>query len=198
LRGRKTTNERKYVLKHQNNRRFIKTALLTAAIAGVCATGAAVPSFAADDVGGAYARGSHAHLRHAAHFGGHHSGRAHHGGGAQLTYFYRGGKLQLVNTDRGGGLDGVASVYHDRITANGEHMNPNAMTAAHKSLPIGSIVTVHNKHNGRSVTVRINDRGPYVTGRVIDLSPGAARVIGMDGLAPVSLSVNGRGHHRFS
>jgi rare lipoprotein A len=79
-------------------------------------------------------------------------------------------------------------------------MNPNAMTAAHKSLPMGSIVTVHNKRNGRAVTVRINDRGPYVTGRVIDLSPAAARVIGMDGLAPVSLSVNGRvgGHRRFS
>jgi rare lipoprotein A len=57
---------------------------------------------------------------------------------------------------------------------------------------------VHNKRNGRSVTVRINDRGPYVTGRVIDLSPGAARVIGMDGLAPVSLTVNGRIGHRYS
>jgi len=111
---------------------------------------------------------------------------------AQLTYFHQGGKLHLVNTDRNGGLQGVASVYHDRITANGEHMNPNAMTAAHKSLPMGSRVTVTNKHNGRSVTVRINDRGPYVTGRVIDLSPGAARVLGVDGLAQVSLQVNGR------
>jgi rare lipoprotein A len=97
-----------------------------------------------------------------------------------------------VNADRNGGLQGTASVYHDRITANGEHMNPNAMTAAHKSLPMGSRVTVTNKHNGRSVTVRINDRGPYVTGRVIDLSPGAARVLGVDGLAQVSLQVNGR------
>jgi peptidoglycan lytic transglycosylase len=151
-------------LKYQNKRRSTKAALLTAAIVGACATGAVAPSFAAT-----------------------------HQGGAQLTYFYRGGKLQLVNTDSGGGLDGVASVYHDPITANGEHMNPDAMTAAHKSLPMGSIVTVHNKRNGRSVTVRINDRGPYVTGRVIDLSPGAARIIGMDGLAPVSLTVNGRG-----
>jgi rare lipoprotein A (peptidoglycan hydrolase) len=111
---------------------------------------------------------------------------------AQLTYFHQHGKLHLVNTDRNGGLQGVASVYHDRITANGEHMNPNAMTAAHKSLPMGSRVTVFNKRNGRSVTVRINDRGPYVTGRVIDLSPGAARVLGVDGLAQVSLQVNGR------
>src|SRR5215475_5445524 len=111
---------------------------------------------------------------------------------AQLTYFHRNGKLHLVNTDRNGGMQGVASVYHDRITANGEHMNPNAMTAAHKSLPMGSRVTVFNKRNGRSVSVRINDRGPYVTGRVIDLSPGAARVLGVDGLAQVSLQVNGR------
>jgi len=111
---------------------------------------------------------------------------------AQLTYFHRNGKLHLVNTDHNGGLQGIASVYHDRITANGEHMDPNAMTAAHKSLPIGSRVTVTNRHNGRSATVRINDRGPYVTGRVIDLSPGAARAIGVDGLAPVSLQVNGR------
>jgi rare lipoprotein A len=156
-------------LKHQNKRRSIRSALLTAAFAGVCATGAVAPSLAAD---------------------------AHHGG-AKLTYFYRGGKLQLVNTDRNGGLNGIASVYHDPKTANGERMNPNAMTAAHKSLPMGSIVTVHNKRNGRSVTVRINDRGPYVTGRVIDLSPGAARVIGMDGLAPVSLTVNGRRGNRY-
>jgi rare lipoprotein A len=182
------TNRKDYVLK-QNT---IKAALLATALAG--ALGASIaPSFAADSFDGAYARGSHAHLRHARHLGHHEAGRRH--GGAQLTYFYRGGKLHLVNTDHNGGLDGIASVYHDRITANGEHMNANAMTAAHKSLPIGSIVTVHNKRNGRAVTVRINDRGPYVTGRVIDLSPGAARVIGMDGLAPVWVSVNGRGGH---
>jgi rare lipoprotein A len=156
--------------KHQNKRRSITAALLTTAVAGVCATAAVNPSLAANA---------------------HHGARAHHHGSAKLTYFHQGGKLHLVNTDRNGGLDGVASVYHDQITANGEHMNPNAMTAAHKSLPIGSRVTVHNKSNGRSVTVRINDRGPYVTGRVIDLSPGAAHVIGMDGLAPVSLTVNG-------
>ena len=148
-------------MKHQNNRRTIKAALMTAAVAGICAAGFAAPSFAADqgEFGAAYARGSHSHLRHASHLG----GAGHRHGGAQLTYFYRGGKLHLVNTDRNSGLDGVASVYHDPITANGEHMNPNAMTAAHKSLPMGSIVTVHNKSNGRSVTVRINDRGPYVT-----------------------------------
>jgi rare lipoprotein A len=183
---------RKELVLKQNNRRTVKAALIATAVAGVFGAGVA-PSLAQyqpDAFDGVYARGSHAHLRHAQHAGRHH-------GGAQLTYYYSGGKLRLVNTDRNGGLDGVASVYHDAKTANGEHMNPNAMTAAHKSLPMGSIVTVHNKRNGRSVTVRINDRGPYVTGRVIDLSPGAARVIGMDGLAPVSLTVNGHGSHRF-
>jgi rare lipoprotein A len=202
-------------LRNQNTRRrSIKAALLTAALTGVFATGVEVaPSLARQSLpaaeaqtggelnvrsttdhgdasfGSAYGRGHRAHLRRAAHY----SERTHrHHGGPQLTYFHRNGKLHLVNTDRNGGLSGIASVYHDPITANGEHMNPNAMTAAHKSLPMGSRVTVHNHRNGRSLTVRINDRGPYVTGRVIDLSPGAARVLGVDGLAPVSLTVNGR------
>ena len=99
---------------------------------------------------------------------------------------------RAAKADPRSGFSGIASVYHDPITANGEHMNPNAMTAAHKTLPFGSRVTVFNRRNGRSATVRINDRGPYVAGRVIDLSPGAARVLGVDGLAPVSLKVGSR------
>ena len=106
--------------------------------------------------------------------------------------------MRNYGVDVGSGLSGIASVYHDPITANGEHMNPNAMTAAHKSLPLGSMVTVHKRTNGRSATVRINDRGPYVRGRVIDLSPGAARALGVDGLAPVALSVNGRTTRRVA
>jgi rare lipoprotein A len=84
---------------------------------------------------------------------------------------------------------GIASVYNDSRTANGERMNPGAMTAAHRTLPFGCMVTVFNHNNGRSAVVRINDRGPFVHGRVIDLSPAAARVLGVDGLASVSLSV---------
>ncbi len=68
-------------------------------------------------------------------------------------------------------------------------MNPGAMTAAHRTLPFGTRVTVVNRRNGRSAVVRINDRGPFVHGRVIDLSPAAARALGVDGLAPVSLIV---------
>jgi rare lipoprotein A len=84
---------------------------------------------------------------------------------------------------------GIASVYSDRQTASGETMDPGALTAAHRTLPFGTEVTVINHDNGRSVVVRINDRGPFVRGRVIDLSPAAARALGVDGLAPVSLVV---------
>jgi len=78
---------------------------------------------------------------------------------------------------------GVASYYgrrfHGRLTANGERFNMRAMTAAHKTLPFGTMVRVTNPSNGRSVVVRINDRGPFIPGREIDLSRGAAEAIGM-------------------
>ena len=96
-----------------------------------------------------------------------------------------------------GSQTGIASVYANgdghawSKTANGERVNPNALTAAHKSLPFGTLVSVTNKRNGRSVTVRINDRGPFVAGRVIDLTPAGARAIGASGLAPVALTVVG-------
>ena len=63
-------------------------------------------------------------------------------------------------------------------TASGERMNPSAMTAAHRSLPFGTKVKVTNRNNGKSVVVRINDRGPFIRGRVIDVSKGAARELG--------------------
>ncbi len=77
---------------------------------------------------------------------------------------------------------GRASWYalHSR-TASGERMNPSAMTAAHRSLPFGTRVTVTNKTNGRSVVVRINDRGPFIRGRILDLSKGAAQRLGFVG-----------------
>ncbi|MGX9425258.1 MULTISPECIES: septal ring lytic transglycosylase RlpA family protein [Bradyrhizobium] len=72
-------------------------------------------------------------------------------------------------------------------TASGERMDPNAMTAAHRTRPFGSHVTVTSHSTGRSVTVRINDRGPFIKRRCIDLSTGAAHALGMAGTAPVSL-----------
>jgi rare lipoprotein A len=88
-------------------------------------------------------------------------------------------------------VSGIASVYTDKDTASGEPMDPAAMTAAHRTLPFGTEVTVVNRDKGRSAVVRINDRGPYVQGRVIDLSPTAAQALGVDGLASVSLIVDG-------
>ena len=84
--------------------------------------------------------------------------------------------------------------FHGRLTANGERYNQNGLTAAHKTLPFGTQVRVTNLRNGRSVIVRINDRGPFVGGRVIDLSKGAASVIGLvsSGVAPVQLEILGR------
>ncbi len=87
---------------------------------------------------------------------------------------------------------GIASVYSGGRTANGERAAAGGMTAAHRSLPFGTRVRVTNRHSGRSVVVRINDRGPFVRGRVIDVTPAAARAIGFSGLAPVTLSVLGR------
>ena len=72
-------------------------------------------------------------------------------------------------------------------TAEGKSYNPNGMTAAHRTLPFGTMLRVTNVRNGRSVVVRINDRGPFVKGRDIDLSLGACRVIGNDGLASVRI-----------
>ena len=84
---------------------------------------------------------------------------------------------------------GIASVYSGEKTANGEYAHASALTAAHKSLPFGTKVRVTNLHNGRSVIVRINDRGPYISGRIIDLTPAGARAIGSAGLAQVELTV---------
>lgn len=84
---------------------------------------------------------------------------------------------------------GMASVYHGQRTASGEYAHAHKMTAAHRSLPFGTKVRVTNRRNGRSVVVRINDRGPYVRGRVIDVTPAAADALGFSGLTSVTLLV---------
>ena len=90
-------------------------------------------------------------------------------------------------------MGGVASYYgpgfQGRKTASGERFHSGALTAAHRTLKFGAMVRVSNRSNGRSVLVRINDRGPFVGGRVIDLSVAAARSIGMGGTAHVTLEV---------
>ncbi|MGI9521501.1 MAG: septal ring lytic transglycosylase RlpA family protein [Hyphomicrobiaceae bacterium] len=93
---------------------------------------------------------------------------------------------------RGGTLRGLASYYwQPQRVASGGWFNPNALTAAHKTLPFGTRVRVTNLRNGRSVVVRINDRGPYIRGRIIDLSRRAAQIVGMTkaGVVPVSVKI---------
>lgn len=74
---------------------------------------------------------------------------------------------------------GIASIYTDRRTASGEPYRANAFAAAHKTWPLRCLVRCTNTHTGRWVIVRINDRGPYIRGRVIDLTPAAASAIGL-------------------
>jgi len=94
-------------------------------------------------------------------------------------------------------FDGIASWYgpnfHGKFTSNGERYNMYDLTAAHKTLPMNTILKVTNKRNGKSVIVRVNDRGPFVNNRIIDLSKTAAQRIGMigTGTAPVHLQVIG-------
>jgi rare lipoprotein A len=93
------------------------------------------------------------------------------------------------------GMLGMASYYWQPQTlASGGQFNPNALTAAHKTLPFGTRVRVTHLGNGRSVEVKINDRGPYVAGRIIDLSKAAASVIGMtaQGVARVAVEILGK------
>jgi rare lipoprotein A len=89
---------------------------------------------------------------------------------------------------QGGKASWYGPGFHGRRTASGERFNTNAMTAAHKTLPFGTKVKVTNKKTGQSVVVRINDRGPYAHGRVIDLSKASARAIGISGVADITLN----------
>lgn len=102
----------------------------------------------------------------------------------------------VIPSERGAVLgQGVASWYgpdfHGKATANGEIYNMNDLTAAHRTLPFNTIVLVENLENGRSVVVRINDRGPYIDNRIIDLSRQAAREIDMinAGIASVEITL---------
>ena len=95
-------------------------------------------------------------------------------------------------SEASGKSHGIASFYSEgNRTANGEKFNPQELTAAHPTLPFGTKLRVTNTSTGRSVTVRVNDSGPYVPGRVVDVSYSAAEQLGMvgRGVAPVKLDV---------
>jgi rare lipoprotein A len=89
---------------------------------------------------------------------------------------------------------GIASIYSTESgsgTASGQRLNPGALTAAHKTLPFGTKVRVTNHKNGKTIVVTINDRGPFVRGRIIDLTPAGGRALGFSGLAPVTVEIEG-------
>ncbi|MDI1342704.1 MAG: septal ring lytic transglycosylase RlpA family protein [Pseudolabrys sp.] len=87
---------------------------------------------------------------------------------------------------------GLASIYAGGETASGEQALPGGSSAAHRSIPFGTKVRVTNRANGKSVIVRINDRGPFIRGRIIDLMPATARKLGFSGITRVTLVILGR------
>jgi rare lipoprotein A len=116
---------------------------------------------------------------------------------AQKPYTINGELYEPLSSHEGFFQTGIASWYgkdfHGKKTSNGETYDMHAMTAAHKTLPLGVYVKVRNRDNGRETVVRINDRGPFVTGRIIDLSYSAAKDLDIvaNGTAPVKLEALG-------
>jgi len=103
---------------------------------------------------------------------------------SQKPYTVMGTRYEPLSTHEGFVQNGIASWYgkdfHGKKTSNGEQYDMHAMTAAHKTLPLGVFVKVKNTENGREAVVRVNDRGPFVKGRIIDLSNAAAKKLGVD------------------
>jgi len=116
---------------------------------------------------------------------------------SQKPYTVMGQRYEPLRSADGFVQTGTASWYgkdfHGKKTSNGEKYDMHAMTAAHKTLPLGVFVKVKNTDNGRDTVVRVNDRGPFVKGRIIDLSYAAAKKLGVDivGTAPVRIEALG-------
>lgn len=96
---------------------------------------------------------------------------------------------QAAGYEQTGRISYYADKFHGRKTASGARFDKNAMTAAHRSLPFGTKVEVTNLANGKSVTVEVNDRGPYSDDRILDVSPAAARKLGMMGTGTANAKV---------
>ncbi len=115
----------------------------------------------------------------------------------QKPYTVNGMRYEPLASNEGFVQTGIASWYgkdfHGKKTSNGERYDMNAMTAAHKTLPLGVYVKIRNTNNGNEAIVRVNDRGPFVKGRIIDLSYAAAKKLGVDivGTAPVRIEALG-------
>jgi rare lipoprotein A len=117
---------------------------------------------------------------------------------SQRPYTVLGQRYEPLLTHEGFSQTGVASWYgkdfHGKTTSNGERYDMNAMTAAHKTLPLGVYVKVQNRDNGREAIVRVNDRGPFVKGRVIDLSYAAAKKLGYDVVGTAHVRIEALGY----
>src|SRR6266853_2192088 len=131
-------------------------------------------------------------------FGEHHHGAGYHRG--QPSYkvgsaYQINGKWYRPRVDYGYYETGLASWYGEafdgKATANGEIFNLNELSAAHKTLPLPSVVEVSNLRNGRSLRLRVNDRGPYVDGRIIDVSRRASQLLGFEasGTTPARVKI---------
>ena len=101
------------------------------------------------------------------------------------------GQLGITQQELNGYASWYGDPFHGRRTSNGEVYDMHRLTAAHKTLPFNTVVKVNNLDNGKSVQVRINDRGPYVDGRILDCSFGAAKKLGFvgEGTAPVKIEI---------
>lgn len=108
-----------------------------------------------------------------------------------LCFFFPLASGSVENSPQYGKASWYGGKFHGRRTANGERFNKHSFTAAHKRLPFGTIIRVTNLRNGKDVYVRINDRGPYVLGRIVDISRAAAEAIGFKkrGVARVRVEV---------
>lgn len=119
---------------------------------------------------------------------------------SQRPYTVMGQRYEPLRSHEGFVQSGVASWYgkdfHGKKTSNGETYDMHAMTAAHKTLPLGVYLKVSNRENGRETTVRVNDRGPFVKGRILDLSFAAAKVLGVDTVGTALVRIEALGYRQ--
>jgi rare lipoprotein A len=119
---------------------------------------------------------------------------------SQRPYTVLGQRYEPLRSHEGFVQSGVASWYgkdfHGKKTSNGETYDMHAMTAAHKTLPLGVYLKVSNRENGRETTVRVNDRGPFVKGRILDLSYAAAKVLGVDTVGTALVRIEALGYRQ--
>jgi len=117
---------------------------------------------------------------------------------SQRPYTVMGQHYEPLQSHEGFIQTGVASWYgkdfHGKKTSNGEVYDMHAMTAAHKTLPLGVFVKVQNRENGRETIVRVNDRGPFVKGRILDLSYAAAKTLGVDTVGTALVRIEALGY----